>query len=241
MNLTTFTVTPVNGDGPMTIDVAAIYQQFAQVPDLRKRRGVRYPVAVLLTIAVLGKLAGYRQVRALAEWARLRRHDLAPLLGLLRPSMPHPTTWSRVLGQAVREDAVEAVVQQLVAPARSAEVPARATTVVNLDGKTLRGTIPAGQTSGVHLLAVYHRDCGATLAHVAVGAKTNEIGAAPALLAGVDLTGVVVTGNAMHAQRALRAQIVEAGGDYCWVVKENQPTLLADLVLRFSDLEIPAG
>jgi predicted transposase YbfD/YdcC len=117
----------------------------------------------------------------------------------------------------------------------------RAQTVVNLDGKALRGTIPAGQTSGVHLLAAYAPTLGATLAQMAVAHKTNEIGAAPGLLRTLDLAGVVVTGDAMYAQRALSTQIVEAGGDYCWVVKDNQATLLADLELLFSDIEIPVG
>ena len=37
----------------------------------------------------------------------------------------------------------------------------------------------------------------------------------------------------MFAQRSLSTQIVEAGGDYCWIVKENQPTLYDDLRLLF--------
>ena len=241
MNLTTFTVTPVNGDEPITLDLATIYQQFQQVSDLRKRRGVRYPLALLLTIAVMAKLAGYSQVRAVAEWARLRREELSTLFALPQATMPHPTTWSRVLGHAVLVEALENAVQQLLQPPPVAEVLSEGEVVVNLDGKTLRGTIPAGQTRGVHLLAAYRADCGVRLAQTAVESKTNEIGAAPALLAQLDLHGVVVTGDALHTQRELSTQVVEAGGHYCWGVKENQPTLLDDLVLLFSDIAVPAG
>jgi hypothetical protein len=120
MNSSTFTVTPVNGDRPVRFDIEHIYTQFLQLEDTRKRRGVRYPLAVLLTIAVLAKLAGASQLRALAEWARLRRHDLAPLFALPRASMPHPTTWSRILGQHSLAEQVEALVQQLLAPAPTA-------------------------------------------------------------------------------------------------------------------------
>jgi hypothetical protein len=104
-----------------------------------------------------------------------------------------------------------------------------------LDGKTLRGTIPLGRTSGVHLLAAYHAEQGVVLAQCAVAAKANEIVVAPQVLDQLDLTGVGVSGDAMFAQRRLSTQIGEAGGDYFWWVKDNQPTLLADLELLFTE------
>jgi predicted transposase YbfD/YdcC len=57
---------------------------------------------------------------------------------------------------------------------------------------------------------------------------------ASAVLAELDLHGRVVTGDAQFCQRALCAQIVAAGGEYFVVVKENQPTLLADVVTLFA-------
>ncbi len=55
------------------------------------------------------------------------------------------------------------------------------------------------------------------------------------MLAGVDLRGCIVTGDAAFCQRELSAQVVRQGGDYFWVVKENQPTLLDDLHVLFAD------
>ena len=57
---------------------------------------------------------------------------------------------------------------------------------------------------------------------------------AAALLAGLDLAGRVVTGDALYCQRALCAQVVGAGGDYLVLVKGNQPTLLADIELALA-------
>jgi len=74
-----------------------------------------------------------------------------------------------------------------------------------------------------------------------VDAKANEIVMVPQVLDQLDLTGVVVSGDAMFAQRRLSRQIVEAGGDYFWWVKENQPTLLMDLELLFTDEYVCAG
>ena len=86
---------------------------------------------------------------------------------------------------------LQQLLASLSAQPSSAEVPARGSVIVNLDGKSLRGTIPLGQTSGMHLLAAYQADQGWVLAQAAVGHKTNEIGAAPTLLEQIDLTGAV--------------------------------------------------
>lgn len=241
MHLTPLSVDVPSLDLPAVFDFDTIYRQFQTLTDTRKRRGVRYPLAVLLTIAVMAKLAGYSGARAIADWAALRAEVLAELFELPRPRMPHLTTWTRVFGHAIILEAFEQVVAQISAPISSAELPPRASRQICLDGKALRGTIPLGQTRGVHLLAAYDADQGVVLAQSAVDTKANEIVVAPQVLEQLDLTGVVVTGDAMFAQRRLSSQIVEAGGDYFWWVKENQPSLLADLELLFSEEYACAG
>jgi hypothetical protein len=61
--------------------------------------------------------------------------------------------------------------------------------VISLDGKTLRGTIPAGQTHGRHLLAAYLPAEGWVVFQVEVAGKENEITAAPRILQCLDLLG----------------------------------------------------
>jgi len=241
MHLTPLSLEVPPLDLPIVFDFGIIYRQFQTLADTRKRRGVRYPLAVLLTIAVLAKLAGYSGARAIADWATLRAEVLADAFDLPRPRMPHLTTWTRVFGHAVVLEAFEQVVAQISAPSSSAEVPARGSLQVCLDGKTLRGSIPLGQSSGVHLLAAYQAEQGVVLTQMAVDVKANEIVVAPEVLDQLELTGVVVSGDAMFAQRRLSTQIVEAGGDYFWWVKDNQPSLRADLELLFTDEYVCAG
>ena len=116
MDPITFTVTPRGSDQAITIDLSALLTQLQTVPDQRKRRGVRYPLAVLFAIAVLAKLCGDSQVHALADWAHARAAALAAVFGLPRPTMPHPTTWTRVLGNAVAAAAIETALQPLLEP-----------------------------------------------------------------------------------------------------------------------------
>ena len=226
---------PLPATVPFAISLHALAAQLTQLVDQRNPRGVRYPLAPLLTIAILAKLAGHSRVEAIADWARLRAATLAPLFGLSRPTMPHARTWGRILAHAVDPTALATLLGQVFHPPHQpGGIPPRGSVVLAVDGKTLRGTIPLGQTQGVHLVAVYLPEHGVTLAQIAVDQKTNEITVVPTLLRQVDLTGVVVTGDAMQCQQALSRQIVDAGGDYLWTVKENQRTLLADIQQVFA-------
>lgn len=225
---------------PLLLSLDALYAAFQTLVDQRDRRGVRYPLATLLLVALLAKLAGAQSLRAIGEWARLRTAELCPLVGLPRLAMPHPATWSRIFGRALDPQLLDQAVRQVLAPP-SSEVPARGTVALAIDGKTLRGTIPHGQTQGVHLLAAYLPERGVVLLQVAVESKANELTAAPTLLAQIDLHGALVTGDAMFTQRELSIQIVHAGGDYLWPIKENQPQLREEVELLFAPEEVGAG
>jgi predicted transposase YbfD/YdcC len=103
-----------------------------------------------------------------------------------------------------------------------------------MDGKTLRGTRVADQERGDHVLSVYDGQSQRVMALEVVDTKENEIVAAPKALEKVALAGKIVTGDAMHTQRAVSAYIVERGGDYLWPVKENQERLYQDIQRLFA-------
>jgi predicted transposase YbfD/YdcC len=186
-------------------------------------------LAPLLVLLVLAKLAGQDTPSAMAEWVALRAASLKAALGLDWKRMPHPSTYRRLLQRGLDLQQLEALAGQFLASLGQATED-----LLNLDGKTLRGTIPAGQTQGLHLLALQQAGRNLVLAQQAVASHENEISAAPALLRRVELRGKLVTGDALLAQQALSRQIVEAGGDYLWVVKENQPSLRAYLAAAFT-------
>ncbi len=226
----------------LLFDLDALYTCLQTVTDQRDHRGLRYPLAPLLLIGVLAKLAGQDSSRAIADWAKLRHEELSTLLRLTRRTMPHYSTWSRVLGQSVDPQEVEHVLGQFFAAlVPKAAQPQRASLALCIDGKTLRGTIPAGQSQGVQLVAAYLPKQGVVLAQVHVKAGTNELGVAPTLLECLDLRGVVVTGDALFDQRDLSVQIVEAGGDYLWITKGNQPGLHDDIEVLFQPHRKRAG
>jgi predicted transposase YbfD/YdcC len=241
MQYSTIPFSLVEHDQAFILDIDALYAHAATLTDGRKPRGVRYPLPLLITVALLAKLAGFVHMEDLADWAKLRRHELQFFFGTARASMPHHTTWSRVLGSAIDVEELNTLVQRLFAPPVVGELPERCSIQVTMDGKTLRGTIPRGATRGVHLLAAYLPAEGIVLFQVEVEGKHNEIVAAPKLLKRLDLRGSLVSGDAMFTQRQLSIQIVEAGGDYLWMVKDNQPTLRAEIEELFEEEYVSAG
>ena len=214
------------------LDLNELFARFATLTDKRCARGKRYALSTLLSIALLAKLAGCQHTAAIAAWAQLRGRALVRFFRLGRPSMPSLRTWNRVLGTALDTQELEQKIAEYLASVLPRK-PIDGYRCAAIDGKVLRGTIRAGH-SGVHLLAIYLPTEGLVLAQTEIGAKANEISAAPGVLAQVELKGLVITGDAMFTQRQLCLQIVAAQGDYVLEVKENQPRLLADIKTLFA-------
>lgn len=215
----------------------SLYGRLCQLSDRRKARGVRYPLAFLLTAMALAKLAGADKPCAIADWVAERAALFARVFELKRPGMPSQHTYRRVLENMLVLDEWEQVVTDFLADLPQASAPVQ----ITLDGKTLRGTLAWGESRGLHLLAAYWPETGLVLCQVEVDPTTNEIGAAPLVLKRLDLPGKIVTGDAMYAQREFSQAIGDAGGDYTcptagagiWTAKNNQPNLRADIEKMF--------
>ena len=213
----------------VVFELGSLYSYFTSIQDKRKPKGLRYPLAVILTLMVLAKLCGQDRPSGIAEWAQNRAEILANALHLKRAKMPHHSTYRRILEEVIEIGELETMVSQFF----KSRPKAGRSMVIVMDGKTLRGTIPSATERGIHLLAAFLPAEKLVLAQVEVEGKENEIVAAPRLLAGLDLYKKVVIGDAMHTQRQVSMQIYLAGGDYVWFVKENQSRLLWDLEKMF--------
>lgn len=194
------------------------------VPDPRKARGQRYPWAVLLTVIAAALASNQPHGRAISQWVHEHADELGDVLAVVPGRIPSEATLRRAL-QAVDVGALEACVQALWPPTGGPVMERVAAELVGLalDGKAVRGVRAHGRV--VHLVSLVRHD-GRILAQTAVADKTNEIGAAPGLLAAVALHGCVVTMDALLTQRALARQIRHQGGHYLMAVKDNQPALL---------------
>jgi len=209
----------------------------ATVPDPRRPYGWRpdyppIPLVALLQLSVAAILCGARSLYAIAQWSHDRLEDNPELLialGLPPERSPCVATLHRVfkaLDVAAFEQALSAwLAQSGVAP----------TDALALDGKTLRG-IHGEDIPGVQLVGAYAHKAQTVLAQLRSEGEGHELAAAEQLLAQVPVAGRLVTGDALLTQRAVCEQIVERGGDYLLVVKDNQPSLRAELEGAFSPL-----
>ena len=200
----------------------------AEIPDPRQARGKRYPLVAVLALACAAMLCGYRSYSAIAEWGRNYGAALLQALGFPRATAPCAATLS-LLFRRLDCARLEAALGQWAEAALAAAPPAPdAGEGLSLDGKTLRGSRKQG-APGAHLLSALSQRLGLTLAQTAVDEKTNEISAVQTVLEHVLLAGRVVTLDALLTQRAVAQAIVDRGGDYVMVAKDNQPHLRQDI------------
>ncbi len=79
------------------VPLTALYEALKQVKDGRKKRGCRYSLALILTLLLLARLAGETELRAAAQWIKLRKEWIIEQLQLTRASVPCAGTYAYAL------------------------------------------------------------------------------------------------------------------------------------------------
>jgi predicted transposase YbfD/YdcC len=196
----------------------------AQVPDPRKRRGRRHPLAGLLAVGIAAVIAGSRSFAAIGQWAADAGPDVLAVLGAVR-GPAEASTFRRAFA-LVSADVLDRVLGAWLYT-RAARVCGRL--VIAIDGKTVRGARSKGGKAP-HLVAALAHGAGAVLGQVAVEVKSNEIPAVRELLkAFASLAGAVITLDAMHTQADTAQAITSRGAAYVMTVKGNMPALYRQL------------
>lgn len=186
----------------------------AGVPDPRRRRGVRYPLAEVLGVVVCAVLAGARSFTMIAEWAV---HAAASRPVSASGRVPSLATIHRVC-TIVDAAALDTALTEWV---RSQSRPR----AIAIDGKECRGA-KNGAGDRVFLLGALDHDTGCVIGQESVGAKTNEVPHFAALIDQLgDVSGVIVTADALHTQREHAELLHSRGAYYVFTVKANQKGL----------------
>ena len=182
---------------------------FGQIPDPRKRRGRRHPLAGLLAVGIAAVVAGSRSFAAIGQWAADAGEEALARLGAAR-GPAEESTFRRAFAM-ISPDKLDQVLGAWV-HTRAVQVSGRL--VIAIDGKAVRGAKDkSGQAP--HLVAALAHGIGAVLGQAAVTAKSNEIPAVRDLLkAFTDLAGAVITIDAMHTQGDTAQAITGRGADY---------------------------
>lgn len=179
-----------------------------EVPDQRRGQGRRHPLGGILALAVCAQLCGCRSLYAIAQWGQECGEAIRVALGLSATRGPCVATLHRVFRDLDHPAYEQVLGAWFAAQGLEDDEP------VAIDGKTLRG-IHGEEIPGVHLVAAYAHRMRVVLAQAETVGKGHELAGVQAVLAALPqrlLSGRVVTGDALLAQRALCQQIVQKGG-----------------------------
>lgn len=182
--------------------------------DGRKQKGKRYPLALILTLLMLGKLAGETTINGIVDWIKERKGMLKQLLNWPK-GFPVNSTYSVAEASCDGQELAQVIAQVLIKAraeeqrgAEAGRVPIGMPTEEQLihtamDGKTLRGTLGHAKEEqpAVHLLSLYECESGMVLSQEAVKSKENEITAAIAFLHPLLVKGRIISSDAMQTQK----------------------------------------
>jgi predicted transposase YbfD/YdcC len=208
---------------------ARLQDHFSQLPDPRKRE-VIYPLVNVVAIAICAVICGADDFVAIAEFGRKKREWLATFLDLSE-GIPSHDRFNAILAAINPAEFEKCLLGWIVTLHEITEGQ-----IVAIDGKTLRRSFDAASSkAAIHMVSAWATANHITLGQVAVDAKSNEITAIPKLLEMLEITGALVTIDAMGCQVEIADSIVERKADYCLAVKGNQPTLCGGIENYFGD------
>ena len=212
---------------------------FAAVVDPRCRRGRRFTLAALLTLALAAMLANHLSPFAIAAWGAEQDAASKRAMGFAKGVTPHQSTIARLF-RRLDPAALSAALTDHGAAYGPSDAPMRGGEGVAIDGKAQRGRLAFATTPAcpVHALTAYAHDAAVVLAQEEIVGDAEkaeaELTVAPRLIARIDWRGRVLTGDALFCQRSVCEQVGDAGGDYLVIVKENQPQLYRDIAALFA-------
>ena len=200
----------------------ALKRYFRRLRDPRRRHGRRHHLLDIVVISLCAVLSGAKDWQQIATWGQHRLAWLRRFLDLPN-GIPSHDTFERLFDRLDPLAFQRGFLDWITAACGALQVGH-----VAIDGKTLRhsGSATLGP---LHVVSAWATANQLLLGEVAVAEKSNEITAIPQLLRMLDLRGALVTIDAMGCQKEIASQIVEQGGDYLLMVKENQPTLYEEL------------
>jgi predicted transposase YbfD/YdcC len=208
--------------------VVAILARFENLTDPRVERTKRHLLIDMVTIGLCAAICGADSWVDVEKFGHAKRDWFARFLELPH-GIPSHDTFGRVFARLDTAEFLLCLQNWL----RSLHLSLKEQGIA-IDGKTLRGSFDAASgKSALHVVSAWASGLRLSLGEVAVDGKSNEITAVPKLLELLELTGAVVTLDAMHCQKDTLAAIRAKGADYLVPVKDNQPKLCGFLLEAF--------
>lgn len=207
---------------------ARMQEHFEELTDPR-RREVTYPLINVVVIAVCAVICGADDFVAIAKFGNTKRDWFARFLDLTS-GIPSHDRFNAIFAAINPAEFEKCLLSWITTLHEITDGQ-----IIAIDGKTLRRSFDTSTSkAAIHMVSAWATANHISLGQVVVDAKSNEITAIPKLLELIDISGALVTIDAMGCQTEIAAKIVDAGADYCLAVKGNQPTLHKGIVDHFA-------
>lgn len=210
----------------------SIRLHFAELPDPRRAQGRRHRLSDMVTIAVTAVICCADSWADVADFGRAKLKWFSTFLDLPH-GIPSQDTFERVFAKLDPDGFERCFASWTAALSKSSGGK-----LVAIDGKRIRRSFEHAwdHSTATHLVSAFVADNAMVLGQLAVDCKENEIVAIPKLLELLELSGAVVTIDAMGCQTDIAEKIRERGGDYVLAVKENQPALHQSLKRHLDEM-----
>lgn len=206
-----------------------IADHFVELTDPRRREPT-YPLLNIVVMALCAVISGCDDFVSITQWANMKKDWLAKFLDMT-PGVPSHDRFNAIFA-AIKPAEFEKCLLNWIASLQ--EITAGQ--IVAIDGKTLRGSYDkASSKSAIHMVSAWASANHISLGQVVVDEKSNEITAIPKLLEILEISGSLVTIDALGCQTEIAEKIIESGADYVLAVKGNQPTLHSGIESFFMD------
>lgn len=189
-----------------------------------------YPLVNILFMTICAVVAGADDYVAIAKFANTKKDWFAKFLDLSK-GVPSHDRFNTIINAIKPEEFEPMLLAWLTELHKVTDGQ-----VIAIDGKTLRRSYDtATGKAAIHMVSAWATANHISLGQTIVEAKSNEITAIPRLLEIIEISGGLITIDAMGCQTEIAEKIIEEGADYCLAVKGNQPTLHAGIEAFFLD------
>ena len=208
---------------------ASLIRQLENITDPRRGESL-YPLVNVLFMTICAVIAGADDFVSIAKFANTKKQWFAKFLDLSN-GIPSHDRCNAILN-AIKPEEFEPMLLAWLTELHNLTHGQ----VIAIDGKTLRRSYDrATGKAAIHMVSAWATANHISLGQVVVDEKSNEITAIPKLLQIIEISGALVTIDAMGCQAEIAAKVIEHGADYCLAAKGNQPTLYEGIKAYFLD------
>lgn len=212
--------------------ISTIATNFADLKDHRVAGRSDHKLIDILVIGICTVICGGDDYAAMEQFGKAKEKWFRSFLELPAGIPSHDTFW-RVFSALDPEQFQTCFLTWMNAISNTSSGE-----IIALDGKQLRRSHDKSDNkAAIHMVSAWATQNRLVLGQVKVDEKSNEITAIPELLRRLDITGCLITIDAMGCQVNIAELIIEQGGEYLFSLKGNQSNLHEDVILLFDDLE----